>query len=55
MNFQGHEKGVLGLAWCQDDPELLLSCGKDSRIHCWNPNYPHQVRINFSFGIDFYF
>ncbi|KAI7411166.1 WD40 repeat-like protein, partial [Hortaea werneckii] len=34
---KGHELGVLGLSWCQQDPELLLSCGKDNRTICWNP------------------
>lgn len=31
-------RGVLSIAWSVADPELLLSCGKDSRILCWNPN-----------------
>lgn len=31
-------RGVLAIAWSLADPELLLSCGKDSRILCWNPN-----------------
>lgn len=35
--LKGHELGVLGLAWCVQDPELLLSCGKDNRTICWNP------------------
>ncbi|GBN13738.1 Protein transport protein Sec31A, partial [Araneus ventricosus] len=30
--------GVLSIAWCAQDPDLLLSCGKDNRILCWNPN-----------------
>ena len=34
--LQGHELGVLGLSWCLQDPELLLSCGKDNRTICWN-------------------
>ena len=34
--LKGHELGVLGLAWCLQDPELLLSCGKDNRTICWN-------------------
>ncbi|KAF8520885.1 hypothetical protein BU17DRAFT_46119 [Hysterangium stoloniferum] len=33
----GHEKGVLSLSWCKQDPDLLLSCGKDNRVLCWNP------------------
>jgi protein transport protein SEC31 len=33
----GHEKGVLSLSWCKQDPDLLLSCGKDNRVLGWNP------------------
>ncbi|KAF8130393.1 hypothetical protein EV363DRAFT_1432273, partial [Boletus edulis] len=33
----GHEKGVLSLSWCNQDADLLLSCGKDNRALCWNP------------------
>ncbi|KYG43306.1 hypothetical protein M433DRAFT_6432 [Acidomyces richmondensis BFW] len=35
--LKGHELGVLGLSWCRQDPDLLLSCGKDNRTICWNP------------------
>jgi protein transport protein SEC31 len=35
--LKGHEVGVLGLSWCQQDPDLLLSAGKDHRTICWNP------------------
>lgn len=38
----GHEKGVLGLSWCRQDENLLLSCGKDHRTLCWNP-HSHEV------------
>jgi len=31
-------RGILSLAWCPSDSDLLLSCGKDNRILCWNPN-----------------
>jgi len=31
-------RGILSLAWCPCDSDLLLSCGKDNRILCWNPN-----------------
>jgi protein transport protein SEC31 len=27
----------LSLSWCPHDNELLLSCGKDNRSICWNP------------------
>jgi protein transport protein SEC31 len=33
--FVGHTKGVLGCAWCQADPSLLLSSAKDNRTVCW--------------------
>jgi protein transport protein SEC31 len=25
------------LSWCKQDADLLLSCGKDNRVLCWNP------------------
>ncbi|XP_066903921.1 protein transport protein Sec31A isoform X2 [Halyomorpha halys] len=36
--FKGHTRGVLSLAWCNQDPDLLISSGKDNKILCWNPN-----------------
>lgn len=36
--LEGHHRGVLSIAWCAQDPDLLISCGKDNRILCWNPN-----------------
>ena len=36
--LEAHTKGVLNLAWCPQDSDLLLSCGKDNKILCWNPN-----------------
>lgn len=36
--FEKHQRGILSLAWCPQDPDLLLSCGKDNKILCWNPN-----------------
>uniref|UniRef100_A0A3Q3JI81 Protein transport protein Sec31A n=1 Tax=Monopterus albus TaxID=43700 RepID=A0A3Q3JI81_MONAL len=36
--LENHTRGILSIAWSLADPELLLSCGKDSRILCWNPN-----------------
>ncbi|KAI9805458.1 MAG: hypothetical protein M1825_000709 [Sarcosagium campestre] len=36
--LKAHEQGVLSLSWCQQDPDLLLSCGKDNRTICWNPH-----------------
>ncbi|KAK3943517.1 protein transport protein SEC31 [Diplogelasinospora grovesii] len=35
--LQGHDQGVLSLSWCQQDPGLLVSCGKDNRTLVWNP------------------
>ncbi|XP_059894472.1 protein transport protein Sec31A isoform X6 [Gadus macrocephalus] len=36
--LENHTRGVLAMDWSLADPELLLSCGKDNRILCWNPN-----------------
>ncbi|XP_044252290.1 protein transport protein Sec31A [Tribolium madens] len=36
--LENHQRGVLSVAWCSDDPDLLVSCGKDNRIIAWNPN-----------------
>lgn len=35
--LRGHDGGVLSLSWCAQDNDLLLSCGKDNRSICWNP------------------
>ncbi|KAL9100222.1 MAG: hypothetical protein Q9163_004373 [Psora crenata] len=35
--LKGHDGGVLSLSWCAQDSDLLLSCGKDNRTICWNP------------------
>lgn len=35
--LRGHDGGVLSLSWCGQDGDLLLSCGKDNRNICWNP------------------
>ena len=35
--LRGHESGILSLSWCTQDSDLLLSCGKDNRTICWNP------------------
>jgi protein transport protein SEC31 len=35
--LRGHDGGVLSVAWCPQDNDLLLSCGKDNRTILWNP------------------
>ena len=32
---------MLSLSWCNQDPDLLLSSGKDNRTLCWNPQTGH--------------
>ncbi|KKY22167.1 putative protein transporter sec31 [Phaeomoniella chlamydospora] len=57
--LRGHDSGVLSLSWCAQDPDLLLSCGKDNRTIAWNPqtgvpygdypvvtNWTFQTRFN---------
>ncbi|KAI0088959.1 hypothetical protein BDY19DRAFT_947002 [Irpex rosettiformis] len=53
----GHEKGVLSLSWCKQDADLLLSCGKDNRALCWNPQTSEIIAElapadNWAFQID---
>jgi protein transport protein SEC31 len=36
--LRGHDQGVLSLSWCNQDSNILLSCGKDNRTICWNPH-----------------
>ncbi|XP_038118569.1 protein transport protein Sec31A [Culex quinquefasciatus] len=40
--FHIHQRGVLGLTWCPKDFDLVASCGKDNKIHCWNQNSEEQ-------------
>lgn len=57
--LQGHLQGILSLSWCEQDSDLLLSCGKDNRTLLWNPqtgenlgefpevtNWTFQTRFN---------
>ncbi|NXI55964.1 SC31A protein, partial [Chloroceryle aenea] len=36
--LESHLRGILAIAWSMVDSELLLSCGKDAKILCSNPN-----------------
>lgn len=38
QTMQIHQRGILGLTWCLQDTDLMVSCGKDNKILCWNPN-----------------
>lgn len=35
--MRGHKKGILSLDWCKQDPEILISSGKDNSTMLWNP------------------
>ncbi|KAL9586821.1 MAG: hypothetical protein Q9212_000639 [Teloschistes hypoglaucus] len=35
--LRAHDGGVLSLSWCTQDNDLLISCGKDNRTICSNP------------------
>ncbi|TAQ89122.1 hypothetical protein B7494_g2514 [Chlorociboria aeruginascens] len=41
--LQGHDQGILSLSWCEQDSDLLLSCGKDNRTLIWNPQTGESV------------
>jgi protein transport protein SEC31 len=43
QTLTGHQSGILGMDWSQADPDLLVSCGKDSRSIVWNPSTGEQV------------
>ena len=36
--LQHHTRGILSVAWCPQDADLLLSAAKDNLVYCWNPN-----------------
>lgn len=36
-SIQIHSRGILGLSYCPQDSEMIVSCGKDYKILCWNP------------------
>eukprot|EP00003_Mantamonas_plastica_P027869 TRINITY_DN6107_c0_g1_i3.p1 TRINITY_DN6107_c0_g1~~TRINITY_DN6107_c0_g1_i3.p1 ORF type:complete len:451 (+),score=61.60 TRINITY_DN6107_c0_g1_i3:94-1353(+) len=38
QEMKGHDRGILSVSWCPNDSGLLLTCGKDNRTLCWNPN-----------------
>ncbi|KZT33889.1 hypothetical protein SISSUDRAFT_1053654 [Sistotremastrum suecicum HHB10207 ss-3] len=55
--LSGHEKGILSMSWCKQDSDLLLSCGKDSRTICWNPQTSEIIgelatANNWAFQVD---
>jgi len=55
---QIHQRGVLGLTWCPKDIDLMVSCGKDNKILCWNPNSELPVirnKYNFYLIISKYY
>jgi len=39
-------RGILSMSWCPEDPDLLISCGKDNRILVWNPSSENDVILN---------
>lgn len=48
QTLQIHQRGILGLTWCPKDTDLMISCGKDNKILCWNPNTEHQEDVVLS-------
>lgn len=40
--LQMHSRGVLGMSWCPRDHDLMISCGKDNKILCWNAQSEDQ-------------
>ncbi|XP_065841042.1 protein transport protein Sec31A-like [Oscarella lobularis] len=42
MKVLEHQRGILSMAWCPHDADLLITCSKDNRVVCWNPNSSAQ-------------
>ncbi|KAG9249044.1 hypothetical protein BJ878DRAFT_563603 [Calycina marina] len=56
--LEGHLQGILSLSWCEQDNELLLSCGKDNKTIVWNPQTGEQLGefpevTNWTFQVGF--
>lgn len=34
---------MLSLAWCNEDPDLIVSCGKDNKLIFWDANGEGEV------------
>lgn len=41
------DRGVMSVSWSPKDSELLLGCGKDDHVICWNPNSATPVSFFF--------
>ena len=41
----GQERGILSVSWGHQDADLLLSCGKDGRALCWNPQTSEIIGV----------
>ena len=57
--LSGHRQGVLSVAWCEQDPDLLLSSGRDNRTLLWNPQAGQLLgefppRANWTFSTRWY-
>ena len=39
---KGHTKGINCLDWCETDPDLILTGGRDKQILCWDYNQDEE-------------
>uniref|UniRef100_H2ZFZ8 Protein transport protein Sec31A n=1 Tax=Ciona savignyi TaxID=51511 RepID=H2ZFZ8_CIOSA len=54
--LEKHSKGVLSVSWCKQDADLLLTCGKDNQVYCWNPNSsPPEILCELETGAQWCF
>ncbi|XP_055335507.1 protein transport protein Sec31A-like [Paramacrobiotus metropolitanus] len=46
--LEGHQRGILSVAWCPHDADLLLSTGKDGCVYCWDVSEGSKGEIVYS-------
>jgi protein transport protein SEC31 len=40
---KGHSRGINCMDWCDSDPELILTAGRDNKVICWNYIRDQQI------------
>eukprot|EP00299_Pterocystis_sp_00344_P010864 c4964_g1_i1.p1 GENE.c4964_g1_i1~~c4964_g1_i1.p1 ORF type:complete len:924 (+),score=204.29 c4964_g1_i1:65-2836(+) len=54
VQLAGHQRGIVSASWCPHDSSLLVSCGRDNRTLCWNPDTGeliHELPSSWNFDV----